>query len=312
MPPGSPAAGTTPPSPRPGRTSARRTTGSGRPRTWRSSSRCCAARHPPRRSRRAPRRRPPRKRRPRSPTRISSGTGRGRETKPLSPGGERGGEGSAPVVVGTGAARIAGAARGTGRAGRAGGTSGTSGVVGVRVGGIAGHLVLDPVPGVAGGVAGLAPGLARGAPGGVPAVLQLGLHVLEAAAGAIAGAGLPAVLVGRLVLVVAAIGVHVRPGAVVLAPVGVLRRRVDTLGDAVAHQAAGHCAHRRTHQGSHRPAHRRADRSPRGRASRRADAAADWMYLVVALVTRVRLAREVASRFVVRHDELSSREWVSV
>src|SRR3954471_12468266 len=127
--------------------------------------------------------------------------------------------------------------------------------------GVAGEGVLDAVPGVAGGIAGLVPGLPRRAARLVPATLQVGLHVFEALAGVLT-ARLPAVLVGWLVILVAAVRVHIWTGAVVLAPIGILHSGVDPLGDAVAHEAARHSTDRRADQSSDRTGPCRPARAP--------------------------------------------------
>src|SRR5947209_3543464 len=109
-------------------------------------------------------------------------------------------------------------------------------------GGLArGEAVLQAVPGVAGGVAGVAPGQARVAAGLVPALLQVPFGAVPAAI-PVFGPRLPAVLVGRSELVVAAVG-GIGAVAVVLAPVGVLLRGVDRFGRPLAGQTAGHTPH---------------------------------------------------------------------
>src|SRR3954471_1660018 len=124
--------------------------------------------------------------------------------------------------------------------------------------GVAGEAVLDAVPGVLGGELGLVPGLAGGAPVVlVPVAAELGLDLVPVAV-AVAGPRLPAVAVGRLVILIGTVRFHVGTVAVALAPVGVLLGGIDPLGGA--------------------------DRRARGRPRRRADPAADRMDLVVRLI----------------------------
>src|SRR5436305_1661088 len=166
---------------------------------------------------------------------------------------------------------------------REGPEKGGTALVSVAVG-VARDVILDPMPGVPGGHLGLVPGLARGAlVVVVPVAAKLGLDVVPCAV-AVLGLRLPAIAVGRLIVLVAAAGGRVRTVAVVVAPVGVLVRGIDPLGDAVAHQAAGDGADRRSNQRPDRTADRRADRRARGRARRHADAAADRMDLVVTVI----------------------------
>src|SRR5215210_263001 len=152
---------------------------------------------------------------------------------------------------------------------------------------IAGNRALDAVPGIAGRVLGLVPRLLGRALGVLPAALQVVLGLVPGPIG-VAGPGLPAILVGGLVVLVVTAFLGVGPRAVVLAPVGVLLGRIDGFGDAVADEASGNGSDRRSNQGADdRPAHHRTDGSARGGASRGTCTAADRMYLVLVVVHEV-------------------------
>src|SRR5688572_18786626 len=79
----------------------------------------------------------------------------------------------------------------------------------------------------------LQPGLASGA---VPVALHVTFHVVPVSP-FIASTGLPAVLVRRAIVLIGRALRHVGPGAIGLAPVGILDRRIDLLGDGMPRQA---------------------------------------------------------------------------
>src|SRR5687768_11430908 len=61
---------------------------------------------------------------------------------------------------------------------------------------------------------------------------------------AVTAAALPAVTIGRLVLLIRAAGFDIRARGVVFSPVVVLDRRVHLFGDALARESAGDAADR--------------------------------------------------------------------
>src|SRR3954466_9470860 len=148
--------------------------------------------------------------------------------------------------------------------------------VGIGAGGgtVAGaEAAVQAFPGVAGGVAGLGPGQTRAPASFVSALLQVALDVVPAVL-PVLGPRLPAILVRRSELVVAAIG-GVGAVAVVLAPMSLLLRGIDRLGDFLAGEAARDSAHGGADHGPHGSTHRDAHGRACRRAAQRAHAGAD-------------------------------------
>src|SRR5690606_14481063 len=152
------------------------------------------------------------------------------------------------------------------------GSAGGSAAVAV---GVAGKRAFDPVPGRARGLAGILPFEAGVAAALLVFVAQVRLDLVEIAVG-IARPALVTGAVGRRVIVVAELRLVVALLAIVLAPVGLLDRRVH----ALAHGLAGQAARDRADRGPDCGAHRSGERSRRGAghaAGRRTDAGTNRM-----------------------------------
>src|SRR6266545_212589 len=136
--------------------------------------------------------------------------------------------------------------------------------------GVVAVAVVDPVPGVVGRRLGGVPVQVGGSSLPLaPIALEIALGVVPVAVG-VAGAGLPAIAVGRAqILVVVALGIG--PVLVGATPEGILLGRIDRLGEPLAGEAAGQSAHGRADDGADRASHRSADHRADRAAGRRAD-----------------------------------------
>ena len=178
--------------------------------------------------------------------------------------------------------------------GRAGQLVGSLSVAAVAVG-VPGDGTLNAMPAVAHGLFRILPLETRVTAGGLPLGGQVrfgGIEVVVAAADR-----LPAEAIGVLVIGIRCALADVRPGTVVLLPVEIFHRRIESRRHAVAGSAAGDSADRRTHHGANRTADGRARRQAGHCSARTAD----------------RLAQRVILRRVVSHCVLQlSRRKVRV